>query len=99
MARTARTRTHYVLTAELRDDHRRVYAREYNVEERQGWGDRAVVRTIGRIVGGGSDWMALPVAASAWTLRHRTRAAALDALRRREDCVEVQRARWRTEAA
>lgn len=87
MARTARTTTHFVLTAE--DKGGVTVMRDYNVEERQG----QVRRTVGRVYGGGNSWMGLPIGGTAWTCRHTTRAAALDAMRRRENCVEVQVAR------
>jgi hypothetical protein len=94
MARIAKTTTHFVLISAVdsRGCVRQGEPREYAVEERQG----QVRRTIGRVYGGGGGkWMGLPVAGTAWTLWHDTRAEALDALRRRESCVEEQEKRWR----
>jgi hypothetical protein len=79
MARTATARIKFVETT--RHGLVSCVMREYNVEVRQG----QVRRTIGRIYGGGRSWEALPVAASAWTRRHTTRAAAVQALQARED--------------
>jgi hypothetical protein len=80
MARTATPRIRFVETA-VEETSRGVFVRDYNVEVHTG----QVRATIGRIMGGGRSWAALPVGATAWTRWHTTRAAALHALQARED--------------
>lgn len=82
MARTATARIRFVATR-VEETSRGVFVRDYNVEVRRG----QVRYTIGRIMGGGRSWAALPVGGEAWTRWHTSRAAALHALQARENCL------------
>ena len=83
MARTARTRTHYIETGTTVQG--ATTHRDYVVEIRQGQVRRSIGRIMGSVRSGRGAWAALPVGAEAWTAWHPTRAAATAALVARED--------------
>ena len=89
MARTAKVTVHFVAD-ESADRPGPVYGptttfRDYVVEEHQGQLRRSIGRISGSIRNGRGQWNGLPVGAEAWTSWYGTRAAALAALRARED--------------
>ena len=83
MARTARTRTHYIETGTTVQG--ATTHRDYVVEIRQGQVRRSIGRIMGSVRNGRGTWAALPVGGQAWTTWHPTRAAALAACQARED--------------
>ena len=83
MARTARTRTHFVETGTSVAGS--TTHRDYVVEIRQGQVRWTIGRIMGSVRSGRGAWAALPVGADAWTAWHPTRAAATAALAARED--------------
>jgi hypothetical protein len=83
MARTARTRTHFIETGTTVQGG--TIHRDYVVEVRQGQVRWTVGRIMGSVRSGRGAWAALPVGADAWTAWHSTRAAATAALAARED--------------
>lgn len=83
MARTARTRTHYIEAGTLVQG--ATTHRDYVVEARQGQVRWTTGRIMGSVRHGRGQWAALPVGADAWTAWHPTRAAATAALAARED--------------
>ena len=81
MARTAAARIHLAEVEAQRTTCARGVVRMYAVEVRRG----RTRYTLGRVSGLAGSWEGLPIGAQAWTRRHTTRRAAMEALISRED--------------